>query len=371
MTLDRAPAADSPSRSLRVLFVLRQGEPAPGPRYRVLQFLPAYRRAGVDADVVAVLGEAATRRALRSVHLSPLARVMHLALAWFESQVFMRRLPALSRRYDRVYLYRVPLSRRVARQLAGQRDRLIYDFDDALDAGEGTTLLAGLRRRVWRGGLRCAVACCRTIVTSNERNAQVIRDLGGHAVVVPTCVDVERYPVRRHDTANTPVVLGWIGTPSTSRYLSLIHEPLARVAAARSIEIRLIGAGTNPFPDLPVTILPWDVQTEAAQVASFDVGLMPMPDTAWTNGKAALKALQYGAAGVPTVASWTATNEQILGLDRGSVLCRNAADWESALLSVVDDPTRRAAMGDVARQDVEARYSIAANVPVLLNVLRT
>jgi glycosyltransferase involved in cell wall biosynthesis len=394
---------------MRVLFGIQQREPSPGSRYRVTQFLPRLEAAGISCDVLAAQGVRSTGASVRSVSLSPPARAAHLAWAWVESQWFLLQLVRRVRRYDRCYLYRIPISGWAARLLAAHRDRLVYDFDDAIDVQDGTgALLERIRQRVWHRGLQRAIRCCHVIVTSNERNAEVVSSMGGRAVVVPTSVDVERYAAAaaqtdtaaesaaaaaeveaagpaprggadaqtrtqtgtRSDTAPRRLVLGWIGTPSTSAYLPLLEEPLLAVAQAHDIEIRLIGAGRNPFARLPASVRAWSLATETQEIAAFDIGLMPMPDTPWTRGKAALKALQYGAAGIPTIASWTTTNEQILGTDEGTLYCRTADDWRAAVERLLRDAALRHDLGTRARRRVDAHYSVSANLPKLIAVLR-
>jgi glycosyltransferase involved in cell wall biosynthesis len=379
---------------MRVLFGIQQREPSPGSRYRVTQFLPRLEAAGISCDVLAAQGVRSTGASVRSVSLSPPARAAHLAWAWIESQWFLLQLVRRVRRYDRCYLYRIPISGWAARLLAAHRDRLVYDFDDAIDVQDGTgALLERIRQRVWHRGLQRAIRCCHVIVTSNERNAEVVSSMGGRAVVVPTSVDVERYAAAaatvesagevaaseaapraeagtRPGTAPRRLVLGWIGTPSTSAYLPLLEEPLLAVAQAHDIEIRLIGAGRNPFARLPASVRAWSLATETQEIAAFDIGLMPMPDTPWTRGKAALKALQYGAAGIPTIASWTTTNEQILGTDDGTLYCRTADDWRAAVERLLRDAALRHDLGARARRRVAAHYSVSANLPKLIAVLR-
>jgi glycosyltransferase involved in cell wall biosynthesis len=365
---------------MRVLFGIQQREPSPGSRYRVTQFVPRLEAAGIACDVIAAQGARSTRASVRSVSLSPPARAAHLAWAWIETQWFLLQLVRRVRRYDRCYLYRIPISGWAARLLAAHRDRLVYDFDDAIDVQDGQgSLLERIRQRVWHRGLQRAIRCCHVIVTSNARNAEVVSSMGGRAVVVPTSVDVERYAAASEaaaaeaEAAGAPgrrLVLGWIGTPSTSAYLPLLEAPLLAVAQAYDVEIRLIGAGRNPFAALPASVRAWSLATEAQEIAAFDIGLMPMPDTPWTRGKAALKALQYGAAGIPTVASWTPTNEQILGADEGTLYCRTADDWRVAVERLLRDAALRRDLGARARRRVDAHYSVSANLPKLIAVLR-
>lgn len=361
---------DDARPALRVLCVLLAPEPVPGPRYRVLQYLPVLGRLGLHCETVHVLSSVTARRSVSGAGRSPLGRAWHWARVVLETHLGCARVIARMSRYDRVLLYRIAIPGWATPWFRRRRADLVYDYDDALDAGEGTTWLERLRQRHLRRALVRAIRACAAVSTSNSRNAAVIEALGGRPVVIPTSVDVARFPGRLPSSG--PVVLGWMGTPSTAKYLPAIEDALEQVIAARpTVVVRLVGSGGNPFQRLHPEIVEWSAADEMQQLLRFDVGLMPMPDTAWTRGKAALKALQYGAARTPTVASWTPTNEEILGTSQGALLCRTTADWVAALLSLIDDAARRAAMGEAAYASVREQYSVEANGPRLAAVLRT
>lgn len=327
---------------------------------------------GMEVHVQAMQGQRSTRRSLHSANMSGLGRATHRLLVGLQSQFFVTRIWAGVRRYDRVFVYRVPVPGWGRRLLAPYRDRLLFDFDDALDLpeSEGGGVWQALRARWLREGLANAVAVSAVTVTSNRRNADVVRALGGNPVVVPTCVDLDRSRFRdRAHQLEERTVLGWTGTPSTARYLPLIEDALREVARLRPVSIRIIGAGRNPFTRLDAECRPWRADTEVAEIERIDVGLMPMPDTPWTRGKAALKALEYGASGAPTVASWTPTNAEILGEAHGALLCRSQDEWVAALTRLVDDNSLRSTLGTRARRRVEAEYSVQVMGPSLCRLI--
>lgn len=356
---------------MRILFGVLQSEPSPGPRYRVLQFLPTLERAGFECEVMAAQGLQSTATSLNSVTLGTAARAAHWSRAWTENQAFLARLLRILPDFDRVVLYRIPIPSWAEPLLKPHRRKLLYDYDDALDAvPEEGSWLEKLRGRVWGAALARAVRCCHIITTSNDRNAHVVRTLGGRAEILPTCVDVHRYAPGVSHGDRDRTVLGWIGTPSTAPYLGAIEGPLMKVNGTARLEIRLVGAGNNPLRTLDVTLRPWHLDSEVQETLAFDIGLMPMPRTDWSRGKAALKALQYGAAGLPTVASWTETNEQILGTDVGTVLCRTDDEWAEALQRLISDPQLRMRLGARGRARVTDHYSIEAVAPRLIELLR-
>ena len=47
----------------------------------------------------------------------------------------------------------------------------------------------------------------------------------------------------------------------------------------------------------------WKSKTEVDDLKVIDIGLYPLPKEEWVKGKSGLKAIQYMAFGIPTVAS--------------------------------------------------------------------
>jgi glycosyltransferase involved in cell wall biosynthesis len=359
--------------NLHVLFAVVQSPPSPGPRYRVLQYLPFLESHGIRGTVIAMQGPRSTRRSMRSGSLGPLARLLHYGLTWVESQIFLVTVLGRLHQFDRVYFYRIPVSGWARRLLSRYRDRILVDFDDALDDAEGADGrgLSGLRKGILRRGLHNALGISAVTITSNRRNARLVAGQGHRVEVIPTSVDPERFTFRdRRDTFGPLPVLGWIGTPSTASYLRLIEGALHRIAAVRPVVIRLIGPGRNPFQALPADVVEWNLGTEAEEVRRFDIGLMPMPDTSWTRGKAAAKALLYGASGAPTAASWTPTNVEILGESEGAVFARSEDEWVVALNRLLDDPAMRSTMGQRGFARVAQHYSLSVSAARLLALIR-
>jgi glycosyltransferase involved in cell wall biosynthesis len=290
---------------------------------------------------------------------------------WVKLHLTFVRVVSRQWRSDVLYLYRIPVPKWAAFFLARSRGRVVFDFDDALDVAEveaGT--LGRLRRWVLQSGLRNAIRVARVTIASNRRNAVAVESLGGKSIVIPTCVDLTRYVFRERNAPGGAPVVGWIGTPSTSVYLEAIEEALARVRARVHFCLRLVGAAENPFRSLDAEIRPWRLETEAQEIAAFDVGIMPMPDSPWTSGKAALKALQYGASGAPTVAARTETNVDILGADEGTLFASTIDEWTEAIARLVEDARLRGELGRRGRARVERFYSLETQLPRLLDVIR-
>lgn len=187
--------------------------------------------------------------------------------------------------------------------------------------------------------------------------------------IVPSCVDPSRQPLRVHESADV-VTVGWIGSQTTSEYL----KPLLPVFAAlndRSLRARLVLVGADPALRAEwIEHRSWSRAREAADLASFDIGIMPLPDTDWARGKCGYKILQYFSAGVCAIASPVGVTRDLIGDDRG-LMASSDQEWRSALEALVNDAARRRESGAAARTFVEREFSYDRWAPELAAMLRT
>jgi glycosyltransferase involved in cell wall biosynthesis len=258
---------------------------------------------------------------------------------------------------------------------AARGGRLVYDVDDAiwLDARHGSgsgshplAFLKGSARKVrWLAGNADAV------IAGNALLAEHLEGLGAAVTVIPSLVDTDGIAPRRH--ADAPeLVLGWVGSRSTAPFLAAVGPALSRVAAALpGVRLRLlvVGGSADPVPGVELEAVPWSEAAQADALARMDVGLMPLPDTPWTRGKCAYKALQYMAAGVPVVADDVGIANTVVG-DTAGYVVGTPEDWADALLAVLQDPALRERLGRAGRERVQRDFSLERWAPVLADVLR-
>ena len=365
--------AHGQSQSIRTLFAVVQGDLSPGPRYRIFQYLRHLERAGISATVLRMQGDSSTERSIRSAHFGPLRRAAHYLVMWMESLIVQVRLVLLAPRFDRIVLYRLPLWAVTRWLLAPYRPRILTDFDDALDTIDrsGPGPVHAMNRWVLRRGLQNAILASTTTITSNAHNSGIVERLSRQVAIIPTSIDMSRIPFRdRSAPLEDRLVVGWIGTPSTAEYLVEIEEALRHVQQMRPIVIRLIGAGQNPFRTIDAEVVHWSFADEPSALTRMDIGLMPMPDTPWTRGKAATKALQYNASGAPAISSRTATNLAILGDQDGSLFATTREEWIGALFALIDHPELRSEVGRRGHERVRRHFSVESNAPKLVSLIR-
>lgn len=245
-----------------------------------------------------------------------------------------------------------------------------YDFDDAmfaatdLGAGMGPRLVKAEARR-WARYVKAA----RLVIAGNAHLASAARGRARRVEVVPSCVDPSRYALREHQ--DRPVVtIGWVGSRTTSPFLAPVLPVVERLNRDR-VRARLVVVGGGSLPDVRgLEQRAWSLDREAADLAEFDIGIMPMPDNSWTRGKCGYKVLQYFAAGVPVVASPVGVNARLIGSDRGR-LATSDGDWHTALSELAGDVAARRQMGQAGRQLAAGEYSYQRWGPELAAMLRS
>jgi hypothetical protein len=208
-----------------------------------------------------------------------------------------------------------------------------------------------------------------TVVAGNDYLAERARHAGARRVeIIPTVVDADRYQPRL-DRNNPVPVIGWIGTPQTSRYLMPLLPVFSQLKKQIPFRVIAVGARPDDFTDTVVEVVPWSEDTEVSIIQTFDIGIMPLLDTPWERGKCGYKLIQYMACGIPVVASPVGVNQKIVKHGVNGYL---AADngWGAHLIELLRFPDLRQTLGAQGRRDVEAWYSLQVQAPRLVSLIR-
>ncbi|MEO9247702.1 glycosyltransferase [Citricoccus nitrophenolicus] len=234
----------------------------------------------------------------------------------------------------------------------------IYDFDDSIMSvsPEGTQRIWSISR-AWNRSVRAADI----VIAGNDYLANAAAEVNSNVVVIPSCVELADYQVKTDYTIEDPAIV-WIGSPSTEKYLLKIAQALLRVHEETGARLRVISSGSASLGPLEVMVdrISWRPDTYSSELASADVGIMPLPDNEWSRGKCAYKLLQYGAAALPMVGSPVGANRHLLEASN-ALGPENVGEWTDSLLEVLALTTNeRALLGRTARSVIEADYSFDA-----------
>jgi len=258
-----------------------------------------------------------------------------------------------------------PLSRgHLEQQLLSRSEFAVYDLDDALqwDTGEGA-----LYRR-WAPKApkaRMAAEHADRVIAGSPILADWASQHNRDVVLIPSCVSPDSYRRKDDYRVGDPPVIGWIGSPSQESQLQLISPALHEVHRRTGARLRLIGTAQRRLRELEHLIdrVVWSEAIQHERLADFDVAVFPLSDDPYSRGKCGYKLLQYGAVGIPAVASPIGVNEQILR-ELGLPAAVDNDEWVEAVLGLLTAAAdERAVVGCRAREVTERRYSYDAWLP--------
>ena len=347
---------------MRILFLVPYPPGrAPSQRFRFEQYLDALTAHGHTYRLAPFISEATWNVLYQPGHAAKKAGGILAG--------FVRRLLLLFSvpTYDFVFVHRevAPIGPPafewfIARVLG---KKIIYDFDDAIwlaNTSEANKMAAGVK---WHHKVTDICRWAYKNSCGNTYLADYARQFNPVVVVNPTTIDtVHLHNQVRDQTAPGRLVIGWTGTHSTLKYLDQVVPVLAKLEAeGLDFEFRVISNQPPTLPLRSLMFLPWNKDTEIADLLSFHVGLMPLEDDLWAKGKCAFKALQYMALGIPALVSPVGMNTEVVQHGQNGFICATPADWEASLRQLLADAELRQRLGQTARQTIEQRYSVRAN----------
>ena len=210
------------------------------------------------------------------------------------------------------------------------------------------------------------------VITCTPYLDQFVKQFNEHTTDISSTVDIETryYPVNDYSN-NRIVTLGWSGSLSTSKYFFLLEKVLKELCGRYTFNILVIGDGHVSIKGLNIEALDWKEETEIGNLQRIDIGLYPLPDEEWVLGKSGLKAIQYMALGIPTVATAIGANFRIIENGVSGFLVNSEKEWIRALSNLIENAELRKQMGMAARKRVTELYSIKANTKKYMDVIES
>ncbi len=187
---------------------------------------------------------------------------------------------------------------------------------------------------------------------------------------LPTVITGSRYVKNKiHFPQPEMITIGWIGSPTTVKYLRGIVPMLEQLNKRFPIELLVVNGPKGVEFSGKMRQIVWTEENEVEAILQMDIGIMPLPDDKWERGKCAYKLIQYMACGLPVVASPVGMNNQVVIHGENGYLANTDEEWIDALSDLIQHPEKRKAMGDRGRTLVHADFTIENNFPKMVSLI--
>lgn len=205
------------------------------------------------------------------------------------------------------------------------------------------------------------------VIAGNDYIAAWARRFCDDVVVIPTAAGDWIEP-REGPREPGPVRVGWSGAPNGAHFLNHVMDGVAAARRRTEFDLAVISQPEamdiiDEVDGLDRHLIVWESPETEARLTHFDIGLMPLDDSEFAKGKCAFKLIRYMAAGLPVVASPVGMNAEVVVEGETGFVASTPAQWEDAVVALVEDPELRERMGAAGRKRYEANYSPAAVLP--------
>jgi glycosyltransferase involved in cell wall biosynthesis len=275
-------------------------------------------------------------------------------------------------RFDYIFLYReaAPVGPPFIEWLLIKllKKKVIYDFDDAIwipHVSENNTRALALKNV---GKIKTICKWAYKVSAGNEYLCNYAKQFNAAVWYNPTCVDTERKHniIASHDVDR--ITIGWTGSFSTLKYLELVLPVLEALQKKYDFDIKVICNQQPSFTIKNLKYVEWSEEKEVSELATCQIGLMPLTSDEWTEGKCGFKLIQYLALGIPAVSTPVGANKTIIDDGLNGLFCCLDEDWYRAIEKLIKDKELREKMGREGRKKIIEKFSLQSNRNTFLSL---
>jgi glycosyltransferase involved in cell wall biosynthesis len=305
---------------MKLSILTRYGPLGPSSRCRYYDYMEHFTAAGIEAKIHPMLGNSYVKGLYsgksRLNLKTPTAYIKRLIQASLASERLLLEyelFPYLPYFVDKLFL---------------NKHRYVLNFDDNVwDKYVGKGLLKNKFDRLCQNA--------DGIIVANDFLMEKVAPLNDRIIKIPTAVNLNKYQQQYDKFEDFTFV--WIGTPVTYQFMLRHAESIRMMLEATGGELLIIARKEleqKAISGLKMHFVDWSEKIEAELLCRSHVGIMPLTDDSFAQGKSAFKIIQYFAAGIPVIASPIGANTKVVEDGINGLLATSPEDWEGAGVSM-------------------------------------
>lgn len=238
---------------------------------------------------------------------------------------------------------------------------IVLDVDDAIFVYRNGKAASSLARH------------SNAIICGNQYLAEYFLKYNNNVHIIPTAVDADIYcPAVNMESVKK--ILVWSGSSSGLKFLYAIENAINQVMSISSnIILRVISDQAPNFSIInhsKVEYIKWTPENEVYSIQTATIGLMPLTDDAFTQGKCSYKMLTYMSCGIPVVVSPVGMNSEVLNMGDVGFGASSEEDWIEMLIYLLQNPQKGKNQGDKGRSIIHQYFDKPIVSAKIANVLQ-
>ncbi len=310
-----------------ILFVVRGNNTLPSCRFRAYNYQSYLESLGIKVDFL----------------------IVEKSKNIFKQILFYTKLPFIGRKHGAVIYQKLTEPLRIS-LISLFNKNVYYDFDDAMYISEGPFKFA------------LTMKAAPKIIAGNTILQSHAEKYNRNCTIIPTVIEI---PPEEHlaDYAapNDTVTLSWIGTSGNLKYLEPIYAAISElITQYPNIRLHVVSENISSVPkhDWIQSEL-WNFEIEYNALSQCTIGLMPLHDDVWSQGKCACKALQYLSFGKPVITSPVGLNKTIFENEEFGRNATTTEEWKCAIEHYVTHSSHLDEEGRAGYTFVKNNYDIS------------
>lgn len=346
---------------MKILFLPKYNELGPSSRYRIYQYLDSYKKAEIKVEVAPLFGS----------HFFSNSKTIKIG---YTLHYYLRRAFKLLQvyKYDLIYIeYELfPYFPSIFEKLFKVLNiKYIVDYDDAIfhnyDSSPNLLIKLFLSNKIDN-----VIKNANYVVSGSPYLTKYISQLNANCIEIPTSVREEVYRQKNKNENNAVFTIGWIGSRTTSVNVLKLIPAFEELSQRIKFQLNLVGFDkneANKLAHLNVNFIDWDSKTEIDEINKFDVGIMPLDNTPFNQGKCGFKLVQYMGCSLPTIATPLEANVKI-NRNKKNLFAISNLDWVIAFEKVYSNQDYFRKIGLQNYYDFANYYTVESNSGRYLSV---
>jgi glycosyltransferase involved in cell wall biosynthesis len=228
--------------------------------------------------------------------------------------------------------------------------KLVYETDDDMWSIDETNFRALQEHSpLLLDAASEAIRVAHLVTVSTAPLGEVVGQFNPNVAVLPNHIDGRMLDLERPRRGR--LVVGWAGGDSHMKDIQVLAPHLKRFLRKNpQVEFHNIGTDFCRVFGIPARWTGWNDVWDYYRTIDFDIGLAPLAPIRFNRSKSHIKALEYAALGIPTIASDEPPYRDFVLHGVTGYLVRRDHEWGQYLRELVNDAGLRESMGRKARE---------------------
>jgi glycosyltransferase involved in cell wall biosynthesis len=359
---------------MKLLVFTKYSYEGPSSRYRFYNYKKCFKANNIEMNIKPLF----SKSYFNSKHKTE--KILTVLFAYLKRFVLLISLLLFKSRYQLVLIeYELfPYFPAFFEYLLHKRGiKYIVDYDDAIfhkyDLNNNKLIHTLLKNKIAK-----VMTYANHVVVCNAYLESYAKKYNQNIFKLPTVVLLYKYKkeMQEFKKEDNIFVIGWIGSSTTSVYILEILPAIKKfVESYKDVRFDLIGFNKTLLSEEEIkehsfNIVNWSEEKEIEHILNFNIGIMPLHNDSWSQGKCGFKLIQYMSCKKPVVASPVGINCLLVEEGVNGFLVESLQEWFDAFEKLYLDEKLRVNMAKNNFEKIEREFNYDKNCNFYVKLIK-